>query len=70
MACRVAARVAALARPVGARLMSYDGTRSHLKVGKDTKVICQGMTGKQVSWTVNCLFVSLFVRLFISLSFI
>jgi len=52
MACRVAQKLSGFASranvsAVASRFMSYDGTRPNLSIGKDTKVICQGMTGKQ-----------------------
>lgn len=40
---RVAGKVVANAR----RNNSYEATRSHLKLSNNTKVICQGFTGKQ-----------------------
>lgn len=40
--------LAAVRQPaVGVRWSSYSSTRSHLKLSKETKVICQGFTGKQ-----------------------
>jgi len=49
MAARLPSTLARLTRSVvsGARMMSYDFNRANLMIGKDTKVICQGMTGKQ-----------------------
>lgn len=48
MASRLASKLRSMSIVThGSRYLSYDSNRSNLMIGKHTKVICQGMTGKQ-----------------------
>ena len=48
MASRLASKLRSISMATsGSRFLSYDCNRSNLMIGKHTKVICQGMTGKQ-----------------------
>jgi len=47
MAATAVRRIGQFLRPFGSRSLNYDSTKLHMMIGRQTKVICQGFTGKQ-----------------------